>query len=144
MNPENTWTHHADYKQFVLISVPHPCSLFQFIYLSLVDGDLPCLGVAANPLWGFPQSAASIHAYAICCYLLEMLSNLNEQMVPTCEITQTILKLIYLITVILFFSMALFKGNINSRVLTTSFIFSMQIPAAIDWEADSPSHLWTN
>lgn len=37
----------------------HP-SLFQLIYFSLAHGDLPDLGSAACPLWGIPQTAASI------------------------------------------------------------------------------------
>lgn len=34
-----------------------------------------------------PQIAASIHAYAICHYLLGMLSNLIEDVVPASEMT---------------------------------------------------------
>lgn len=37
-------------------------------------------------VWGLPQTAASIHAPAVCHYLLETLSNLNEDAVPAIEL----------------------------------------------------------
>lgn len=52
-----------------------------FIHLSLAHRDMPNLVV---PSEAFPQTAASIHARAICNYLLEI-PNLHEDVVSASE-----------------------------------------------------------
>lgn len=56
-------------------------TIFQFTLLSLLYANLPGLGATtAILLWGLPQTFVLIHAYAICLYVCEMLSNLNENL----------------------------------------------------------------
>lgn len=54
---------------------------FHFIHLSLAHRDIPNPEV---PSEAFPQTAASIHARAICNYLLEI-PNLHEDVVSASE-----------------------------------------------------------
>lgn len=58
--------------------------LFQFVHFSLAHRDL----APPVPYKGLPQNAASVHAYVVCHYQLEMLSNVNEKLVNI-KITNT-------------------------------------------------------